>query len=138
VFTTNPASNPHGVVVLQENVIPMIEIQKTLLNASPEFVPYTQRRKYPDGYEKAIRYQTQMFTSSMVVILQNITSAMMFYVQPHINAIPGVREILPSPKSNDAGWYSILVDKTAFEGIRKSITQHLSEWIGTVPSDAMP
>lgn len=68
----------------------MIEILKTLLNASPEFVPYTLQRKYPDGYEKAIGYQTQILTSSMVVILQNTTSAMMFYVQPHMIAIPGV------------------------------------------------
>lgn len=136
--THTVSTKAYTIEVLQEDIIPMIEILKLLLNASPEFVPCTLRRKYPDGCEKVIRYQTQMLTSSLVVILQNITSAMMFYVQLHNTAIPGVREILPSPKLNDAGRYSVLVDKTEFEGIRKTITHHLPECIGTVPSYAMP
>jgi hypothetical protein len=117
----------------------MLLVLKTFLNSTPAFVPYSLRRKYPEAYEKAIRYQTKMLTTSMVVILQNISTDMMFYIQPRIGQVNGVRDMLPSPKGNDTGRYSVLVDKTEFSQVRSTIMKELPKWIKTdVPSDAMP
>ena len=46
--------------------------------------------------------------------------------------------MLPSPKGDDTGRYSVLVEKTEFDQVRKTIIRHLPEWLTTVPSDAMP
>lgn len=137
--THTVSTKAYAIEVLQETSVQMLLILKTLLNSTPVFVPYTLRRKFPDGYEKAIRYQTQQLTTSMVVILQNITTDMMFYLQPQIAHVKGIRDMIPSPKGDDTGRYSILVEKTEFDQVRKTISTQLPEWLRTgVPSDAMP
>jgi hypothetical protein len=51
------------------------------LRDTPIFVlNYTLRRKYPDGYEKAIRFQTQSLTSSTVIVLYNIILKSLHYM----------------------------------------------------------
>jgi hypothetical protein len=137
--THTVSTKAYAIEVLHEDSVQMLQVLKTLLSSTPVFVPYSLRRKYPEGYEKAIRYQTQMLTTSMVVILQNITSDMMFYLQPRIGQIEGVRELLPSPKCNDSGRYSVLVDKVAFATVRATLITALPNWLQTdVPSDALP
>jgi hypothetical protein len=76
------STKAYAIEVLQEDSVQMLQVLKALLNSTPVFVPYSLRQKIPEGYEKAIRYQTQLLTTSMVVILQNITTDMMFYLQP--------------------------------------------------------
>jgi hypothetical protein len=89
----------------------MLQVLKLLVGTTPEFAPYTLRRKDPEGHEKAIRYQTKLFTSTMVIILQNISDDMMLYLLDRIMKIAGVHEIITSSKPRDLGRYSILVDK---------------------------
>jgi hypothetical protein len=133
------STKAYAIEVMQDNAVPMLEVLNTLFNGTPTFVAYNLRRKFPEGYEKAIRYQTHLLQNTMVVVLQNISSDMMFYLQAHIMAVQGVREILASPKGSDIGRYSLLVDKDQFEPIRSKIKNSLTEWINQyVESDALP
>jgi hypothetical protein len=75
----------------------------------------------------------------MVVILQNKTPDIMFYLQPRIGEVAGVREMIPLPKGVDTGRYSVLVDKSDFHQVRATLIKALPQWIRTdVPSNAMP
>jgi hypothetical protein len=105
------STKAYAVEVLQENAAMMLQVLQTLLQNTPTFVPYSLSCKYLDGNEKAIRYQTHLLQGTMVVILQNISSDMMFYLQEHIVMVSGVRELL------EPECYSILVDKEKFEQI---------------------
>jgi hypothetical protein len=103
----------------------MLQVLKSLVGTTPEFVPYTLRRKYPSGYEKAIRYQIKLLTSTMANILQNISGDMMFYLQDRISQINGLHEILSSPKARELGRYSVLVDKSLFKTVRHTLSTSL-------------
>ena len=148
VFTSPQVKHPthtvstkaYAIEVLQEDAVQMTTVLKDLLIIDTTvFVPYTMRHKYPDGYEKAIRYQTHLLTNSMVIILQNISSDMMFYLQDHILHVPGVLEILASPKGEDTRRYSVRVEKSLFSQIRNTLNQSLATWIKEeVQSDAQP
>ena len=132
VFTSPQVRHPthtvstkaYAIEVLSEDSVMMLQVLKSLVGTTPEFVPYTLRRKYPDGYEKAIRYQTKLLTSTMVIILQNISEDMMFYLHDRIIKIAGVHEIQPSPKPRDLGRYSVLVDKDLFKVVRNTLSSH--------------
>jgi hypothetical protein len=64
---------------------------------------------------------------------------MMFYLQAHILSVPGVRELLESPKGTEIGRYSLLVDKEQFEHIRATLRNALPTWVKNfVESDALP
>jgi hypothetical protein len=146
VFTSPQVRHPthtvstkaYAIEVLSEDSVMMLQVLKSLVGTTPEFVPYTLRRKYPDGYEKAIRYQTKLLTSTMVIILQNISEDMMFYLHDRIIKIAGVHEIQPSPKPRDLGRYSVLVDKDLFKVVRNTLSSSLETWVKNVPSDAQP
>ena len=133
------STKAYAIEVLQQNTTIMLQTLDTLLHGTPIFAANTLRRKYPEAYEKAIKYQTHLLQSTMVIILQNISSDMMFYLQEHIMMVKGVRELLASPKPSDPGRYSLLVEKNQFEPIRTTLKQNLSHWITTfVESDAQP
>jgi hypothetical protein len=69
----------------------------------------------------------------MVIILQNITGDMMFYLQDRITQLNGVHEILSSPKAHD------LVDKSLFKTVRHTLLTSLDSWVrNEIPSDAQP
>ena len=133
------STKAYAVEVLNDNAAMMIQVLQTLFRDTPTFVPYTLRCKYPDGYEKAIRYQTHLLQGTMVVILQNISNDMMFYLQEHIMTVPGVRALLESPKGKETGQYSILVDKDQFARIRATLKNALPNWVNEfVEIDAQP
>ena len=137
--THTVSTKAYAIEVLSSDSVMMLQVLKSLVGTTAEFVPYTLRRKYPTGYEKAIRYQTQLLTSTMVVILQNISEDMMFYLQDRIMKIKGVYEILPSPKASDRGRYSLLVDKGSFKAVRHQLSSSLESWVtNEIPSDAQP
>jgi hypothetical protein len=97
------------------------------------------KSKFPNGYVNAIRFQTQNMTETRVVVLQNISEAMMFYLQPHICAIPGIRDLVASPHVDENGRHTLLEEKASFKSIRNILTQNLAGWIAThVSSDAQP
>ena len=137
--THTVSTKAYAVEVLQENSPQMLQVMQTLFRDTPIFVPYTLRRKYPDGYEKAIRYQTHLLQGTMVVILQHISSDIMFYLQENIMTVPGVRALLESPKGSETGQYSVLVEKAQFSQIRATLKNALPNWVNDfVEIDAQP
>ncbi len=77
----------------------MLHLLKTLLNDTiTTFVPYSMRSKFPAAYVQAIKYQTSNMNATRVVVLQNISEAMMFYLGPYLNAIPGFAIYWHPPK----------------------------------------
>jgi hypothetical protein len=133
------STKAYAIEVMQENAATMLEILHALFRDSPTFVAYNLRRKFPGGYEKAIRYQTHLLQDTRVVILQNISSDMMFYLHAHIMSIPGVQKVLSSPKGHDIGRYSLLVNKDQFGTIRTILKNSLLEWVSMhVKRDAIP
>jgi hypothetical protein len=72
----------------------MLQTLKSLLRDTPVFVPFSMRNKFPDGFAKAIKYQTQMLTSTMVIILQYLHPDMMFHINELIKAINSVIDIM--------------------------------------------
>ena len=137
--THTVSTKAYAIEVIQDNAATMLEALDTLLRGTPTFAATSLRRKFPDGYENAIKFQTHTLQSTMVVILQNISNDMMFYLQPHIMKVNGTRELLATPKPGDPGRYSILVDKVQFESVRTVLRDNLQQWITKhVESDAMP
>ena len=134
------STKAYAIEVLSEDSVMMMQILKTLLGASDTtFVAYSMKGNFPNAYAQAIRFQTQNLTATRVVVLQNISEAMMFYLQPHISAIPGVLDLLASPHVDETGRHTILVPKDSFKSVRTILTQNLSNWIAThVSSDAQP
>lgn len=118
----------------------MMQVLKTLLcDDMTSFAPYSMKSKFPKAYAQAIRFQTQNMTTTRVIVLQNISEGMMFYLQPHITAIDGTRDLLASPRVDENGRYTLLVKKDSFKRIRATISQSLAFWIKTyVSSDAQP
>jgi hypothetical protein len=64
---------------------------------------------------------------------------MMFYLGPHIFAIPGTLDLLASPQVDENGRHNVLVEKATFKSVRTTITNNLESWIDIhVSSDARP
>ena len=134
------STKAYAVEILSENSVHMLQVLKTLLSDDmTSFVPYSMRSKFPAAYTQAIKFQTQNMNATRVVVLQNISEAMMFYIGPHIGAIPGTMDLLAPPLVDENGRHTILVGKDSFKSVRNIITQHLADWIRDhVPSDAQP
>lgn len=134
------STKAYAIEILSETSVHMLQVLKTLLSEDvTSFVPYSMRNKYPAAYIQAIKLQTKSMNATRVVVLQNISEAMMFYLGPHICALPGTIDLLASPQVNENGRHTILVEKEAFKTVRNLTTQNLAEWIiKHVSSDAQP
>ena len=134
------ATKAYSVEVRNADTILMMQTLKSYLKDTPVFVPYTMRRKFPEGFAKAIRYQTQQLTSSMTIVLENISDAMMFYLKPHFQNIKGVKDIIPALDVAITGKHKVLVEKDEFNRIRAAITKSLPVWcdVNTISEDAQP
>jgi hypothetical protein len=93
-----------AVELLSENSVHMLQILRTLFSDDmTSFVHYSMRSKFPAAYTQAIKFQTQNMNVTQVVVLQYIGEAMMFYIGPHIWAIPGTMDLLASPLVDQNG-----------------------------------
>jgi len=118
----------------------MMQTLKSLLRDNLSiFVPYTMRYKYPEGFEKAIKYQTRQIINNSTIVLQNINESSMYYMDTYIKAMKGVKDLLPANNVEHSGRYNILVDKDDFAQIRNKLLTSIPEWYNQhVPSDALP
>jgi hypothetical protein len=134
------STKAYAIEILSETSVHMLNVLKTLLSdVVTSFVPYSMRSKYPEAYIQAIKFQTQSMNATRVVILQNISEAMMFYLGPHICALAGTIDLLASPQVDENGRHTLLVEKEAFKSVRNLITQNLANWIiKHVSIDAQP
>jgi hypothetical protein len=97
------------------------------------------RHKFPEGYTKAIKYQMQLLTSSMVIVLQYMHPDMMFHVDEFIKAIDGVIDIMPDKTAVTTGKYRVQVTQEKFKKARDFLIECLPGWCQEyIPDDAYP
>jgi hypothetical protein len=130
----------YSLEVRTEDSLLMMQTLKSYLKDSALFVPYNMRRKFPEGFAKAIRFQTKQLTSNMTVVLENISEDMMFYLKPHFQNIKGVKDILPAFDVEVTGKQRLLVEKDEFTRIRAAIMKSLPVWCdnNNISEDAQP
>jgi hypothetical protein len=133
------STKAYAVEVKQEDQTHMTQILKSLLWDTPIYVPYTMRYKFPEGYAKALQYQTHQITSNRTIVLQHISESAMYYINNHIKAIEGVKDMLPAKDVTISGRHNILVDKNKFQMIRSHLMSVIEKWYNDfVEVDAFP
>jgi hypothetical protein len=92
----NVSTKAYAIEILAENSVQMLQTFKTLLvgDKMAVFVPYSMKGKFPAAYIQAIKFQTSNSTKSRIVVLENISEDMMFYLGPYITTTQGVRDLL--------------------------------------------
>jgi hypothetical protein len=112
----------------------LIKLLKEAYKTTGSFVAYQMRQRSPDALHKLIRAQTQFIANNRVILLNNIGEGAIFYVEPHITAIPGVQGLLPTRNS---GQYKVSVQQKDFNRVRQHLVKNLEEWYTThVTTDA--
>jgi hypothetical protein len=134
------STKAYAIEIQAEDAVQMLQVRKSLLDdKKTSFVPYSMKAKYPDAYIQVVKFQTLNMNQTRVVVLENISEDMMFYIGPHISAIPGVRDLLADTRVDDNGRHTLLVDQAAFKTVRNVLTQNLDCLIVThVSHDALP
>ena len=106
----------YAIEVKFKDSIPMLQTLKSLLSATPSvFVPFSMRNKFPEGFTKAIKYQTQQLTSNMVIVLQYIHPDMMFHIDEFIKSINRVIDIMPDKSVLNTGKYRVQVTQATYK-----------------------
>ena len=117
----------------------LLPIIKEVTKDTKEFVPFQMRRKNPDAFQGAIRYQNHLLANQHVIMVNNLGMDAMYYLTNRIQAISGVRDVIPTRKVMDNGKFYILVDKNAAAGVRESLKNRFDRWYHeVVPDDAKP
>ena len=133
------STKAYAIEVKHEDQILMIQVLKTLLRDTPTFVPYSMRYKYPDGYSKALQFQTHQIRSNRTIVLQHISESAMYYLEDRIKSIEGVKDILPAKDVSLTGRHNILVDKNDFQTVRTLLMIAIAKWHNDfVEVDALP
>jgi hypothetical protein len=89
------STKAYAIEVKHEDTTKMLLVLKSLLRDTPTFVPFTMRSKFPEGFKKAIKYQTQTLTSHRTIVLQYLHPDMMFHIDEFIKSINGIIDIMP-------------------------------------------
>ena len=119
-----------------QHVLPII---KEVTKDTKEFVPFQMRRKNPDAFQGAIRYQNHLLANQHVIMVNNLGMDAMYYLTDRIQAISGVRDVIPTRKVMDNGKFYILVDKNAAAGVRESLKNRFDRWYHeVVPDNLIP
>jgi len=133
------STKAYAIEVKHEDTQAMLQTLKSLLRDTPVFVPFSMKYKFPDGFTKAIKYQTQLLTSTMVIVLQYLHPDMMFHIDEFIKAIYGVLDIMPDKHVTIIGKYRVQVNQEKFKNSRDTLIQYLPGWCNEyIPVDAYP
>ena len=133
------STKAYAIEVKYEETQTMLQTLKSLLRDTPIFVPFSMRHKFPEGYTKAIKYQTQLLTSTMVIVLQYIHPDMMFHIDEFIKAIDGVVDIMPDRNAVHNGKYRVQVNQEKFKKARAALQEYLPGWCQEyIPDYAYP
>jgi hypothetical protein len=134
------STKAYAIEVKFKDSIPMLQTLKSLLSTTPSvFVPFSMRNKFPEGFTKAIKYQTQQLTSNMVIVLQYLHPDMMFHIDEFIKSINGVIDIMPDKSVLTTGKYRVQVTQSTYKTARESLIHYLPGWCEEyIPIDAYP
>ena len=133
------STKAYAIEVKHDDTTNMLQVLKSLLRDTPVFVPFNMRNKFPEGFKKAVKYQTQMITSHRTIVLQYLHPDTMFHIEELIKATNGVIDIMPDKHVLMNGKYRILVEKDTFKTARDEVQRHLTGWCDEyIPIDAYP
>jgi hypothetical protein len=117
----------------------LISIMKEATKDTKEYVPFQMRRRNPDAFQGAIRYQNHILANQRVVMIHNLGMDAMYYLTDRIQAIAGVQDVIPTKKVSQNGKFYVLVTKAEENKVRQSLQTQFDGWYHeVVPDDAKP
>ena len=101
-------------------------------------LPGQVRRVNPSAYANGLKLQNHHIQNDYIVPVTGITEAMMFHMKPHLQGIPGVRDVFPTRQTQTNGRWNVVVNKALFSSTRDKIEKALPAITAKVAADAMP
>jgi hypothetical protein len=109
------------------------KLMSTLLQSayadSPCFIFYRMRYVHEKAFNNAIRAQNNFLNHNMIVPLIGVPANCMFYMEEHIQALPGVIRVLRHRRSVSEGRFNIQTDEPNFKAVAQKLTANLHAWI---------
>ena len=133
------STQAYTIEVPTSSVPQLLPIIKDVTKDTQEYVAFQMRRRNPDAFQGAIRFQNHILANQHVVMINHIGAEAMYYLSDRIQAIPGVKDVIPTKKVDQTGKFYVLVDKKAESAVRMSLKNQFNGWIReVVPEDAKP
>jgi hypothetical protein len=133
------STQAYTIEVPTNSVAQLIPIIKDVTKDTKEYVAFQLRRKNPDAFQGAIRYQNHILANQHVVMINYLGSDAMYYLTDRIQTITGVYDVIPTKKVSENGKFYVLVDKKTVSDVRESLTKTFDRWFQEfVPEDARP
>jgi hypothetical protein len=89
----------------------MIPILKEVTQNTKESVTFQMRKRNPDAFQGAIRYQNHLLSNQHVIVINYIEREAMCYISDRIQAILGVIDVVPARTEAQTGRNLVIVDK---------------------------
>jgi hypothetical protein len=117
----------------------LLPLIKEATKDTKDFVPFQMRRKNPEAFQGAIRFQNHLLANQHVVMINSLGTDAMYYLSDRIQAIPGVKDVIPTKNVEISGRFYVLVDKSDANRVRESLGKNFDQWyLEVVPEDAKP
>ena len=127
------------VEVPTKSVPQLISIIKDVTKETKEYVAFQMRRRNPEAFQGAIRYQNHTLANQHVIMINHLGVDAMYYLSDRIRSISGVYDVIPTRKVSENGKFYVLVGKQAEKGVRESLKKRFDNWFReVVPEDAKP
>ena len=117
----------------------LVEALKAVTTTSRAFASSKMRRKSPEAYQGAIRYQNHLLANQHVVVINHLGTDAMYYLADRIKAIAGVIDVVPNRNVSINRQYYVLAPKEQINAVRATLYKRFEKWyIDDVPIDARP
>ena len=117
----------------------LLPIIKEVTKDTKEFVPFQMRRKNPEAFQGAIRFQNHVLANQHVIMINSLGTEAMYYLSDRIRVVAGVKDVIPTKAVDQTGRFYVLVDKGAVTKARDSLLKKFDQWYREqVPEDAKP
>jgi hypothetical protein len=115
----------------------LVTLMKAATKDTKDYVSFQMRRRNPDAFQGAIRYQNHLLANQHVVMINYLGADAMYYLSDRIQAMPGVQDVIPTKKVDQNGKFYVLVHKNDANTVRQSLQKQFAEWFrDIVPEDA--
>ncbi|KAI2512755.1 hypothetical protein MHU86_1543 [Fragilaria crotonensis] len=117
----------------------LVTLMKDATKDTKDYVSFQMRRRNPDAFQGAIRYQNHILANQHVVMINYLGLDAMYYLSDRIQAMSGVQDVIPAKKVDQNGKFYVLVQKNDANKVRQSLQKQFAEWFrDIVPEDAKP
>jgi hypothetical protein len=133
------STQAYTIEVPTHSVPQLLPIIKDVTKDTKEYVAFQMRRRNPEAFQGAIRYQNHLLANQYVVMINNLGTEAMYYLSDRIKVIQGVHDVVPTKKVSENGKFYVLVDKSSDKKVRESLMKRFDAWYREiVPDDAKP